>query len=205
MEIIVTYEPCLYEDVPQPLEPAKEDFVVHLASREPHKRTADLVKWWAGDAAAKDCPPLHLIGTLPPEVVDVAARASNVITRPFLEDTELRTTLGKARALILSSEIEGFGLPAIEAYFLGTPVCHVAGTSVQEVLEIATSKGRFTLKDLDSIALALEEVLAMSPHEIRACGLALREAYSSARVADAMMEAFREVRRRHSEGVSAGL
>ena len=39
-DITVTYEPCLYERIPQPEAPEKENFVIHLASCEPHKRTA---------------------------------------------------------------------------------------------------------------------------------------------------------------------
>ena len=45
-EITVTYEPCLYEKIPQPSGPAKENYVIHLASCEPHKRTAQLIRWW---------------------------------------------------------------------------------------------------------------------------------------------------------------
>ena len=37
-EITVTYEPCLYESIPQPVDRLKENFVIHLASCEPHKR-----------------------------------------------------------------------------------------------------------------------------------------------------------------------
>jgi len=199
-EILVTYEPCLYEPVPQPVEPVKEDFVIHLASREPHKKTTYLVRWWIENGKKEDCPPLHLVGSLPPEASALAKQASNVIRRPFLEDAELRSAMEKARALILPSEIEGFGLPGIEAYYLGTPVCHVAGTSVEEILAVATSKGRFSLEDPQSLAAALREVFAMEPSEIRNCGLALREAYSTTRVAASMMEAFRDVASRHPRG-----
>jgi glycosyltransferase involved in cell wall biosynthesis len=196
-EITVTYEPCLYEPVPQPVNPPKEDFVVHLASHEPHKRTTWLVKWWI-ERAPEGSPQLHLIGKLPQEAAALARSSPRVVVRPFLEDSELQAVLGSARALILPSEIEGFGLPGIEAYYLGTPVCHVAKTSVEEVLEVATSKGRFSLEEPDSLRHALEEVLAMTAEEIRGCGLVLRETYSTTRVAAAMMNAFREVKARHS-------
>lgn len=45
---------------------------------------------------------------------------------------------------------------------------------------------------------ALEEVLAMTPEEVRNCGLTLREAYSTRRVAAAMMDAFHAVKVRHA-------
>lgn len=191
-EITVTYEPCLYESVPQPVESPKDHYVIHLASTEPHKRTAQLVNWWLAFAGERDLPPLHLIGALPPGTHGLIENSPHVISRPFLKDADLQTTLMAAKALILPSEVEGFGLPAIEAYYLGTPVCHVKDTSVEEILGVATQKGRFSLDDRDSLLGALEEVLAMAPAEVRECGLTLRQHYSADSVAEKMMHAFRE-------------
>ncbi|MEO7340077.1 MAG: glycosyltransferase [Luteolibacter sp.] len=190
-EITVTYEPCLYEEIPQPMNPGKKDYVIHLASREPHKRTAQLVKWWLeAEQNGKHLPTLHLIGTLPAEVSPLLASSQTLVRRPFLEDAALRDAYTCARALILPSEIEGFGLPALEAYYLGTPVCHVAETSVGEILSVATSKGRFSLDNPESLFKALDEVTAMSPEEIYQCGLDLRTAYASDQVAHKMIQAF---------------
>ncbi len=194
-EITVTYEPCLYERIAQPLEPAKEDYVIHLASCEPHKQTAHLIRWWhEAEATNRGLPALHLIGTVPPEVAPLLASSRKIVKRPFLEDTALQAAYLGARALILPSEIEGFGLPAVEAYYLGTPVCYVTGTSVEEVLGVVTRKGGFALDDVGSLFKALDEVLAMSPAEIRVCGLELRETYASAKVVARMLKVFNEVR-----------
>jgi glycosyltransferase involved in cell wall biosynthesis len=95
-----------------------------------------------------------------------------------------------AKALILPSEIEGFGLPALEAYYLGTPVCHVAGTSVEEILSVATDKGRFDLDKCESLFAALDEVCRMSSDEVYRCGEVLREHYAADRVMGTMMSAF---------------
>ena len=81
--------------------------------------------------------------------------------RPFLEDSALQTAYREARALILPSEIEGFGLPALEAYYLGTPVCFIENTSVEEILRIATDKGSFSLEAKQTLFSALEEVMAI--------------------------------------------
>jgi glycosyltransferase involved in cell wall biosynthesis len=193
-EITVTYEPCLYETIPQPEESAKENFVIHLASCEPHKRTSHLVRWWH-EAETRNLvlPTLHLIGTVPPDVKDLLTRARTIVERPFLEDHALLAAYLNARALILPSEIEGFGLPALEAYYLGTPVCFVKGTSVEEILAVATNKGGFDLDDSSSLFQALDEVLAMTAGEIRACGLMLRETYSAQKVAARMLDVFAEV------------
>jgi glycosyltransferase involved in cell wall biosynthesis len=194
-EITVTYEPCLYESIPQPVSEAKENFVIHLASCEPHKRTAHLIRWWlAAEARGQQLPTLHLIGSVPPEVMPLLASSRSIVKRPFLDEAALQDAYLKASALILPSEVEGFGLPALEAYYLGTPVCYVEGTSVEEILSVATHKGGFNLQDPQSLFKALEQVMSMSADEVQACGLQLRQTYSAQKVANRMLEVFEEVR-----------
>jgi glycosyltransferase involved in cell wall biosynthesis len=193
-KIIVTYEPCWYERIPQPVDPAKENFVIHLASCEPHKRTAHLIRWWHdAEVDGRKLPVLHLIGAVPPEVAPLLASTTTIVKRPFLEDSALQSAYLAARALILPSEIEGFGLPALEAYYLGTPVCYVKGTSVEEIIGVATAKGGFSLDSAESFFAALDEVAGMTAEEIRGCGLKLRETYAADKVACRMTEVFREV------------
>ena len=192
--VTVTFEPCLYEVLPQPLPVEKGAHVIHLSSPEPHKRTAHLLRWWATKAASgSKLPLLQLVGKLPPDAVAVAKACPGVISRPFLEDSELREEISTARALILPSEIEGFGLPALEAYYLGTPVCFVAGTSVEEILTPATNRGRFHLHDEASFWTALGDVMVMDAGEIRNNGLKLREVYASSAVAERMLAVFERV------------
>jgi len=193
--ITVTYEPCLYERIPQPIEPPKENYVIHLTSCEPHKRSAHLIRWWhEAESQGRNLPMLHLIGTVPPEVTPLLASSHSIVKSPFLEEAALQAAYLSARALILPSEIEGFGLPALEAYYLGTPVCFVKGTSVEEILGVATAKGGFTLESADSLLSALDEVTRMSAEEIRECGLKLREVYAADRVAEKMVKVFDEVK-----------
>jgi glycosyltransferase involved in cell wall biosynthesis len=194
-EISVTYEPCLYEQVPQPSSPIKENYVIHLASCEPHKRTAQLIQWWKeAESQGMELPVLHLIGPLPSEAVPLLASSRKIVKRPFLEDAALQAAYLGARALILPSEIEGFGLPALEAYYLGTPVCFVSGTSVEEILGIATSKGAFSLDRSESLFTALDEVMSMTADEVRECGVKLRKAYATNVVVEKMVVAFRKYR-----------
>jgi glycosyltransferase involved in cell wall biosynthesis len=196
-EITVTYEPCLYESIPQPVGGTKENFVIHLASCEPHKRTAHLIRWWlAAEARGQQLPTLHLIGSVPAEVMPLLASAKSIVKRPFLDEDALQDAYLKASALILPSEIEGFGLPALEAYYLGTPVCYVEGTSVEEILSVATHKGGFNLQEPQSLFKALEQVMSMSADEVQACGLQLRQTYAAQKVAQRMIEVFEEVRER---------
>lgn len=196
-EITVTYEPCVYEYVPQPIRPTKQNHVIHLASCEPHKRTAHLIRWWReAEEQGRDLPTLHLIGKVPPEVEGLLSSSRTIVKRPFLDDAALQDAYSQARALILPSEIEGFGLPALEAYYLGTPVCFVKGTSVEEILGVATSKGSFDLNHPQSLFDSLAEVMAMDPDEVRKCGLKLRETYAAAKVAERMIAIFRDLAER---------
>ena len=192
-EITVTYEPCVYEAFEQPVDPPKSEYVLHLASREPHKRSHDLIRWWAERARVDgSLPVLELVGNIPPESWDIVASSSCFRRRPFLDDEELRNTITHARALILPSEIEGFGLPAIEAYYLGTPVCFTKGTSIEEILGQSTSTGGFELDAPESLWPALEEVLAMPAGEIHRIGLELRVRFKAEKIVGRMVEAFRK-------------
>jgi glycosyltransferase involved in cell wall biosynthesis len=193
--ITVTYEPCLYERIPQPVASVKENYVVHLASCEPHKRTAHLIRWWhEAESQGRNLPMLQLIGTVPPEVESLLGSSHSIVKSPFLEEAALQAAYRSARALILPSEVEGFGLPALEAYYLGTPVCFVCGTSVEEVLGVVTSQGRFSLESSDSLFAALDEVMAIPEARVRESGLKLREVYASEKVAERMIRAFEEVK-----------
>ena len=191
-DITVTYEPCVYEAVPQPVSPIKGDYVLHLGSREPHKRTAWLVRQWAAAAKSKrDLPQLHVVGNMPPEVVEVAGSCPLITTLPFLDDAALRSQFEAARALVFPSEIEGFGLPAVEAYYLGTPVCFTTGTSIEEVVGAAGRRGGFDLEDPASLFDALDDVLRLSAGEVHDSGLILRKKYAARVVVDTMVSAFR--------------
>ena len=198
-KITVTYEPCAYDDIPQPKSPEKGDYVIHLSSVEPHKGTSRLVRWWKeNESTGRKVPLLHLIGAVPKEVNEMIKESESIVKRPFLTEEELQRAYRGAKALILPSEIEGFGLPALEAYYLGTPVCFVRGTSVEEVLSVATEKGGMSLSDPDSLMGALDEVLQMSSDEVKSCGHKLREAYSLGAVSERMLKVFSEVSQQHS-------
>jgi hypothetical protein len=75
-------------------------------------------------------------------------------------------------------------------------VCYVEGTSVEEILSVATHKGGFNLQEPQSLFKALEQVMSMSADEVQACGLQLRQTYAAEKVAQRMIEVFEEVRER---------
>jgi glycosyltransferase involved in cell wall biosynthesis len=142
--------------------PADTTRLLHLGSVLPHKRTRETIAafraWNAGRRGAfrlavtglsalpaswgvGDGPDIELVGT-----VDVRG---------------LRELLAGSRALLLLSSIEGFGLPAIEAWSLGTPVCFLRTGSLPEVLA-GLPGGCDGEADFGA---ALDEVLSLRPEE----------------------------------------
>jgi glycosyltransferase involved in cell wall biosynthesis len=158
----VTYEGCRWENEPvQPVD--RIDRAIHLGSIEPHKRTASLVQDWKRIKPANL--QLLIVGAVSEEVRRSIAGEPSIELVPPQSPESLRTLIAQSRALLLPSEIEGFGLPAVEAYALGIPVAYVRGTAVEEILGPHTPGG-FFLDEPDSFSSALESILALSPEQI---------------------------------------
>lgn len=174
--IIVTYEgvdvaPCMRST------PEKQDYVVHLASHLPHKATGWLLEQWSSlGRTTRDLPMLKLVGDLDARSSASLARLKNVSLVPPLPRAELLELIAAGRALLLPSEIEGFGIPAVEAYLLGTPVAYVRGTAVEEILGNESPGGFY--RDIDSFRTALSEVLNLAPGVIQSKAAWLKRRYS---------------------------
>ena len=93
-----------------------------------------------------------------------------------LPTQDLQDLIAKARALLLPSEIEGFGIPAVEAYQLGTPVAYVRDTAVDEIVG-PDSPGGFK-HDYESFKHAVLDVLEMGWSETEAKGQVVRGRFS---------------------------
>ncbi len=193
-EILVTYEPCVYETTEQPTAPEKKGYVVHFSSKEPHKMTAPLVRWWTSHPKGR-LPPLHLVGGMDDEVAPLIQGRNDIVKHSYLSDEKLQEILMAADALVIPSEIEGFGLPAVEAYYLGTPVCYNLGTSIEEILGESTRTGGFHLHEMDSLLPALEKTISMPADEVRRIGLELRARFATEKVVECMMRGFRNAAR----------
>ncbi|MBA2432682.1 MAG: glycosyltransferase [Chthoniobacterales bacterium] len=171
---------------------AKQDVVVHLASRELHKRTATLLEFWEQlSQVEQELPLLKLIGNLRAADQARVARVRGIEICGRLNRKDLESEIAQARALIFPSEIEGFGLPAVEAYALGTPVVYVLGTAVEEVLGEGT-RGGFLLDDFETFRSALQAALELPHPFIEQHAVQLASRFSWARCAAATLAAYRQ-------------
>lgn len=191
--ISVTYQGCRFEAVPQPVAPQKQDVVLHFASTLPHKQTAKLVALWRElPRGTRKSLQLRLIGEVAPDVAASVSMDRSIVRSPRLGQVELEQEIQAARAVIVPSEIEGFGLPALEGYYLGTPVIFVRDTAIEEVLGYC-SVGGFHLHDAKSYAESLEAVLALTPEEVYNIGISLRHVYSWQSCAQRTLDAYRSL------------
>ena len=102
-----------------------------VATIEPRKNHRLLLDLWAGLAArlGPATPRLVLVGQTGPLTGDLLAPlaqvpglAAHVEHRPACTDAELAALVRHARALLMPSMAEGFGLPVVEALAAGAPV-----------------------------------------------------------------------------------
>jgi glycosyltransferase involved in cell wall biosynthesis len=124
---------------PAPIE-GRDDFLLMVTSPAPHKNAAGAIAGYAHYA--------HLTGNAPAPVKVVGLSrevemfrplleelgiADLVRFMPFLSEAELRNLYRTARAVLVPSFAEGFGIPLLEAMATGTPVLTSSVTSLPEV------------------------------------------------------------------------
>lgn len=127
--------------------PAGGRWFIYVGGFNPHKNVPAIVRAHAalarelGDAA----PYLLLVGTRDRDVfltgrgdieAAIAAAGSSRLVKwtGFVEDTELRHLHSGALGLVLVSESEGFGLPAVEAAACSTPVIATTDSPLPSLL-----------------------------------------------------------------------
>ena len=190
--IDVTFEASSWETI-RGVEHEKLDQVVHFSSSTPHKRTNRLLLMWKQmQRAGAEHPELILIGKIDSEGQELCRSIKSVRHLPALDTKELQQEVARSRALILPSEIEGFGLPALEAYYVGTPVCYVRETSVAEVVLDPSRRGEFALDDSQSLRTAIDRVLGMSGDEVKEIGDRMYEKFAISKICDRMIDIMRD-------------
>jgi alpha-1,3-rhamnosyl/mannosyltransferase len=120
-------------------------WLTYVGGFSPHKNLDVLVRAHARVAGRLANPPhLVMIGALQDVFLSNLQATRDVIRRchteslilwpGFLSDEEIRHLHSGAVALVLPSENEGFGLPAVEAAACGTPVIATTGSPLPQLL-----------------------------------------------------------------------
>ena len=107
-----------------------EPFFLAVGTVEPRKNHRLLFDIWRGLASrlGEATPKLVLVGQQGPLTGDILAPladpalAAHVEWRASCDDAELAQLIASARAMLMPSFAEGFGLPLVEALAMGTPV-----------------------------------------------------------------------------------
>ena len=141
---------------------------VYVGGFNPHKHVDLLVRAHAAVARESNDPPLLLLvgdatsdpfhGARGQIHAAIASCGTESLVRwtGFLADEDLRHLLSGAIALVLPSECEGFGLPAVEAAACGTPVIATTESPLPELLKGA---GLFvTPRDTDALVAAMRRL-----------------------------------------------
>jgi alpha-1,3-rhamnosyl/mannosyltransferase len=185
--------------------PRGRRWFAYVGGFNPHKHVDAIVRAHASLVAdGADPPALVLVGAIDDDpffgaqqrIRDEIARCGtgdHVKWAGFVPDDELRHLLSGALALVLPSESEGFGLPAVEAAACGVPVIATTESPLPQLLE---GGGIFVAPgDEAALGSAMRRLARDEPHRIALASIALARARalswtSSAKAAlDALAEA----------------
>lgn len=185
--------------------PAGARWFVYLSGFNPHKNVPAIVRAHAALAAelGAAAPYLLLVGTREGDVfqtegVDIPAEiekggASHLVKwTGFVEDEVLRDLHSGSLNLVLVSESEGFGLPAIEAAACGTPVIATTDSPLPDLLQRG---GIFVRPGDDAALLSAMQTFATDEKKRRELGanaLAAARKLTWDRGARAVLAAIRE-------------
>ncbi|MDQ3697270.1 MAG: glycosyltransferase family 4 protein, partial [Gemmatimonadota bacterium] len=143
--------------------PEGASWFVYVGGFNPHKNVDTIVRSHAAISARRNgsSPYLLLVGAVQGDVfhgdqgrirgaIAKAGTEGTVKWTGWLPDEELRHLLSGATALVLPSECEGFGLPAVEAAACGAPVIATVESPLPQVLE----GGGIWVRPRDEMALS---------------------------------------------------
>lgn len=118
-----------------------EDFLLFVSEFDPRKRPELALKVLDEVIALGHPAELVITGRIDPHsrprwnaMLDACVNSEHVKERGFVSEEALLRLLGTARAMLITSVHEGFGLPALEAMAGGTPVVAFANTATAEVI-----------------------------------------------------------------------
>lgn len=143
---------------------ARRPQAVLFGSAHPHKRTDEGLRLLlSDDACAAALDRVIVLGAHVPSVPDSTGIAVEH-QQAMLSGEQLAALLAESRLLVYPSSYEGFGLPPIESYALGTPVVFRRNEAAREVLPGVP--GGFESEDPSAFAAAVREALALDDDEL---------------------------------------
>jgi glycosyltransferase involved in cell wall biosynthesis len=186
--------------------PPSAAWFVYVGGFNPHKRLDVILRAHAEVVSSGMSPHIVFVGSRSQDVFHKGELELDEIVRQagtghlvhwpgFVPDEQLAALLTGATALLLPSEAEGFGLPAVEAAACGTPVIATTRSPLPELL----AGGGFFVDpgDAAAVARAMTRLLA-EPDLRRSMGQAARERAGSMsweRSAELTLAALREAAR----------
>jgi glycosyltransferase involved in cell wall biosynthesis len=166
--------------------PAGRRWMAYVGGFNPHKHVDVIVR--AHAALVRDVPDppvLVLVGAIDDdpffgsqrrirEEIERCGTAEHVCWAGFVPDEELRHLLSGALALVLPSESEGFGLPAVEAAACGVPVI---ATTESPLPQLLAGGGIFVApRDEVSLGMAMRRLATDEEHRLILAAAALTRA-----------------------------
>ena len=167
------------------------DYFLFVGTREPRKDLATLLAAYAGfRSGAEDAvPDLLLVG--PSGWGPGQEPAAGVVIRDYAPTDQLRRIVACARAVVMPSRDEGFGLPALEGLAAGVPVIV---SSVPALVEVTGGHAAvFPIGDVDALADLLRSAAVGADSERSDAGARGREyaaGWTWERCAEATMTAY---------------
>jgi alpha-1,3-rhamnosyl/mannosyltransferase len=172
-------------------EPAALPYLLFLGNDKPHKNIDGLLAAWPCIRVAHPALSLVLAGVEPGRTLPEGAKAVG-----FVPEADVPALLAGARALVLPSFAEGFGLPVLEAQAAGTPV---ACSDLPALREAAGDAAVFfDPQDVASMATALTALLGDEEKRnlLRKNGRERAKEFSWSRTAERTAEVYEDVLRR---------
>jgi glycosyltransferase involved in cell wall biosynthesis len=142
---------------------ASVPYVLSMGNMKAHKDVPTLLRAFALSVSSGLDLRLLLVGAEPPGYLDLALAGAPAEVRARVSftgrvgDAELRALYVGAVAFVLPSRHEGFGLPALEAMALGTPVVCANAASLPEVVGEAALL--FPAGDAGGLSEALDRIV----------------------------------------------
>ena len=176
---------------PIPVE-RKKLMLLHIGSDKPHKRSHEAIEFMLeyADNSGEDFQ-LIILGPLTRKAELLLQKTSASRIKRTLSGHELARVISESRALVFNSEREGFGLPPVEAYVLGTPAAYARTGVMVEVL--GDAPGAYTPRDYDDFARAMDRILTLNSASLWKIREKLVEQYNWRGVARQTVKAYRLV------------